>query len=481
MDKLITELIEQPKEGSHFRDPGLGPLPSAQNLDKARKVIAETSNKLPLEGLGIEKVAGILTNDILPALPNQSSHYYGFVTGGATPAARLADHLAVWADTMPQVHLPEESVSTDVEDAALKLLLDLLKLERTQWLGRTITTGATASNVLALACARDWLVGSDEASIAEHGFANALKASGVQDIKIYVCKSHSSIGKAASIVGLGRKSVVEISDAAHLWNFDIAKLEEQLISDKSKSIRSIICANFGEVNTGQYTQDIKELRRLCDQYKAWLHIDGAFGVYLRALADKYDSAYHQLAQRVTAGLELADSITGDSHKTLNVPYDSGVFFTKHKELLQHIFHNPGAVYLSGTSDSIPSPLNIGIENSRRFRALAVYSTLLAYGEAGYSQFIERIIRFSQRLSAWIHQSPDYELLLESPKDAISVVLFRAKDTEANKTLKQRINQSGKIYVSGTVWNGSPAVRIAPCNWNIADGDEQIVINVLSTF
>ena len=176
------------------------------------------------------------------------------------------------------------------------------------------------------------------------------------------------------------------------------------------------------------------------------------------------------------GLDLADSITGDAHKLLNVPYDCGFFFCAHSELAQHVFKNPNAAYLNtGTEgpDSIPSPLNIGIENSRRFRGLPVYATLMAYGRAGYMDMLERQIRFARAVAKYLDHHDQFEILPKnrqrssmSIETIFIVVLFRAKDDGLNRELVSRINASSQIYVSGTTWSGSPASRIAVSNWQV---------------
>ena len=182
---------------------------------------------------------------------------------------------------------------------------------------------------------------------------------------------------------------------------------------------------------------------------------------------------HQAIVRACSGLELADSITGDGHKLLNVPYDCGFFFSRHREIASRVFQNPNAAYLSagGGGDNIMSPLNIGIENSRRFRALPVYASLMAYGKDGYRDMLERQIVLSRGIAGFMIDSEDFELLPESTKDREEVlggiyiiVLFRAKDEGLNKELTQRIKDKRKVYVSGTAWKGNPACRFAVSNW-----------------
>lgn len=160
--------------------------------------------------------------------------------------------------------------------------------------------------------------------------------------------------------------------------------------------------------------------------------------------------------------------------SLPKPYDTGFFFSRRLSTGTTVFQNPGAPYLSAHASSIPSPLNIGLENSRRFRALPVYATLLAYGRSGYRGMLERQILLSRTISEYMLRSEKYELLParggedgqgvvgveERLQEMFIIVIFRAKDVERNKELVSRINGTRKVYVSGTMWDGRPAARFA---------------------
>ena len=194
----------------------------------------------------------------------------------------------------------------------------------------------------------------------------------------------------------------------------------------------------------------------------------------------------------TTGLELADSICVDGHKILNVPYDCGIFLCKHSDMAQRVFQNANAAYLQTGSedgeDKIQSPLNIGLENSRRFRALPVYATLVAYGRKGYQDMLTRQVRFARAVAKYINESDEFELLPESYRkvedpysEIFIIVLFRAKDEKLNYHLVKQINQSLRIYMSGTSWAGRPAARVAVSNWQVdPDRDLQTFREVMET-
>ncbi|KAF2239443.1 PLP-dependent transferase [Viridothelium virens] len=448
-----------------------------------------------LEPLGEDEAIRHIRKDIIPGLnfSSRSSNYYGFVTGGVTPAAYQADQIVTECDQNLSVHLPNESIATEIEHQALCLLCDLFSLPRNEWLHRTFTTGATASNVLGLACAREYVIakageksGHPHLSSGEHGIAVAMLQAGIEKVQVLTSAPHSSLAKAASIVGLGRASVIALNKPLSATFESLQRLESHLQQEKTASIVAISCA---EVNSGHFAtsgyEEMHAIRKLCDKYSAWMHVDGAFGFFGRLLSNE---DYPELA-RACEGMELADSIAGDGHKLLNVPYDCGFFFSRHLDIGMATFQNANAPYLDSTpgmEPAVPSPLNIGIENSRRFRALPVYASLVAYGRKGYEDMLKRQIALARGIASYLLEHPKYELLAqtegqsEATLDRIYIiVLFRATDDNINPELVKRINSTRKIYVSGTSWQGLPACRFAVANWQVnVDDDLALIKDVL---
>jgi glutamate/tyrosine decarboxylase-like PLP-dependent enzyme len=473
--------------------------------DTINKATATLPTSLPASGLGEEATQSHLITDLCPAFNGQktSSNYYGFVTGGVLPVAEVADNIVSAFDQNVAVCLPDQSISSIVEDRALSMLAELINIGD-EFQGRTFTTGATASNILGLACGREAVVKSrleaagESGSVGELGLLTACSKAGIKEIRVLTSMGHSSLFKAASVVGIGRASVKDIASGKdEPWKLDLNALEEELKSTKD-GVAYIVVHSAGEVNTGRFATDgmstNRKIRELCDKYGAWFHVDAAFGLFARSLPPTPEFQALILA---SSGLELADSIGGDCHKMLNVPYDCGVFWTRTSNTLFSAFQNANAAYLSTGPSSIPSPLNIGIENSRRFRALPVYAVLVAYGRSGFAEIFAQQVRLARAISNYIDHHPALELLaqgsppshptshfhhlsLTSPQPTGTntpierspyehthiIVIFRAKDERVNNGLADAMCRTRRIHVSGSSWQGKKAVRIAVSTWKV---------------
>jgi glutamate/tyrosine decarboxylase-like PLP-dependent enzyme len=203
------------------------------------------------------------------------------------------------------------------------MLLQLLDFDASSWNG-TFTTGATGANILSLLCGREAILtqrlrkdeNAEAEGVGELGLLATCARAGITKVQVLTSAGHSSLYKAASIVGIGRACVKDMSLSDLPGIMDWEKLEAHSKREKTASIVSV---SAGDVNTGRFAtnsyEEMKKLRELCDKYGAWLHVDGAFGLFARALPDTQEFA---TLRRGCEGLELADSIGGDGHKCLNV-------------------------------------------------------------------------------------------------------------------------------------------------------------------
>ncbi|KAJ3266641.1 hypothetical protein HDU77_011389 [Chytriomyces hyalinus] len=486
MNQLLQQVLQVITQ-RHAEASSTEVTPSSEAIAAADKFVS-LHGHLDQHGLGTSATLAALLEKVTPALIGGQAgpRYFGFVTGGVTDAALLADLLVSSFDQNVQVHLPHVSIATTLEVAALDMAADLMRIDsRTIFTGKTLTTGATASNVLGLATGREAValsVMGPDFSVADYGFAGFK-------VTVLHASGHASIAKAAAIVGIGRKNCVDLADEPNSPHFDMTRLESLLGKSKDEKTGVIIVISSGEVNSGAHTRNVAEIRALADTYNAWIHMDAAFGAFAPST-----ESHH---------LDLADSITSDAHKWLNVPYDCGLFYTKRRDLLfksvapMFDVNGQGPAYLQSNStredgeqrlqqlgQDIVSPLMVGIENSRRFRALPLYASLLALGRDGYEQMFKANVLFANKVAAWMEASPDYILLngnMEGSDGLVSsIVLFCASDsnsggfdtkTDGNERLLQRLNDSREMYVTGTKWAGKGAIRLAVSNWRTGTGEK----------
>jgi glutamate/tyrosine decarboxylase-like PLP-dependent enzyme len=261
--------------------PQLYVSPPAEHAHRTGRIRQQLhASRLPEDGLdGLESHLTDITSGIIR---NCAPTYFGFVVGAVVPPAAYADRLVTEIDANVGVHLPQDSVAIDIEDTALRWLLDLFRLDSEDWNHRIFTSGATASNILGLAIGREYVVAEaarrqsvDGVTVGELGLVGALKAVSKESIQILTPMGHSSVSKAASIVGLGRAAVVDVSDANRPVRLDWPLLIKQL---EREDVLNIVCLSFGEVNTGMFSteglDDMRKLRELCDKHGAYIHADG---------------------------------------------------------------------------------------------------------------------------------------------------------------------------------------------------------------
>ncbi|BGO96281.1 hypothetical protein NBRC10512_000385 [Rhodotorula toruloides] len=487
----------------------LASLPAHATKDAIERGLRKSERELPTQGRGLEATTTHLLEDIVPGLmPGQAGpRCFGLVIGGVTPAAQIADQLVGAYDPCVQ----ESTLSVAIEARTISYLLQLLSLPSSHFTQNTLTTGATASNVLGLALGRDFSIASIKAAQGHSGWSVSEDGMGGVEVDVFVVDAHASVRKAAALVGLGRKSVVECGREGELGLFDSEMLEERLRRNWEEGRGSIVSVSFGEVNTGYISPQTPQLRTLCDMYHSWLHLDAAFSAF---------ATLSPLFAHYKPHLALGDSITSDAHKWLNVPYDCGLFFSKRRrvrageeggEVGLWEVTGPGKAggpaYLAQTaskkqgedevdyplieeSKALPSPLFMGIENSRRFRALPLYASLLSLGSSGYTSLIHRNILFAHRLSSFLSSHPSY-ILLTPPSAPLTpssvaeepwayrtsnILLFALSllpshtparflsHPDPNALLLSELNESGRAFWTGTVWRGQRGVRCAVSNW-----------------
>jgi glutamate/tyrosine decarboxylase-like PLP-dependent enzyme len=417
---------------------------------------------LPEDGDGsLATVTSLLTYGVEAATNSAGPRFFHFVTGGSTPAALAADWLTSTLDNNAGLWV-SSPLGSKLEQVAITWLKDLFQLPRS-W-GGVLTTGATMSNFTALAAARQWWGQEHGRNIAEHGM------SGLPAVPVLASGFiHASAKKALSMLGIGHEVVQSLTGDA-IGTIDLTALEAALVA--LKGAPAIVIATAGEVNAGGF-DPIAAMAELAHRHHAWLHVDGAFGLFARV---------SPLTADLAEGVDLADSVIADGHKWLNVPYDCGFAFCRDARLLNAVF-GMNAPYFPATEADHPDFLYLAPEMSRRARSLAVWATLAAYGRSGYRAMVERHVALAKRLADQIGASSDFELLAE-PR--LNVVCFRYRPAgspdgdldQINRQLGQAVIADGTVYFGTTVYAGKVAFRPAIANWRTTERDVDTILDVL---
>src|SRR5215213_3153916 len=428
-------------------------------LETARHYLAELSKSpvlpahghrfdgaLPEDGDGALAALSELVAGADIATRSSGPRFFHFVTGGTTPAALAADWLTSLLD-QNSFSAASSPYGTQLEEVAVRWLLELFELPA-DW-GGVLTSGATTANFVGLACARRWWAEQHGVDVDERGFA------GLPAVPIFSSEYvHASARKALAMLGIGRESVRVV---------DVKALERAL--RELDGAPAIVIGNAGDVNTGDF-DPLGRIADLAEEHDAWLHVDGAFGLFARLTPT---------ASALAEGVERAHSVIADGHKWLNVPYDCGFAFVRDPAYLRPPFRLAGP-YLP--SDELPGP-----EASRRARALAVWATLRAYGRTGYRAMVERHLELAQRLASRVDDEPDLERLAETK---LNIVCFRvhpagfdeSKLDALNTALGRDILDDGRVFFGTTRCDGKVAFRPAIVNWRTTERDADLVIDVL---
>jgi glutamate/tyrosine decarboxylase-like PLP-dependent enzyme len=406
-------------------------------------------------------MTSLLTHGLEAAVNSAGPRFFHFVTGGSTPAALAADWLTSTLDNNAGLWV-SSPLGSKLEQVSIGWLKDLFRLPAS-W-GGVLTTGATMSNFTALAAARQWWGEEHGNNIAERGMSGLSAVPVLSGGFI-----HASAKKALSMLGIGHGVVQQLSNDP-VGSIDMTALEDALIA--LKGAPAIVIATAGEVNAGGF-DPIAAMAELAHRHHAWLHVDGAFGLFARVSPVTADLA---------EGIELADSVIADGHKWLNVPYDCGFAYCRDGRLLNAVF-GMNAPYFPATEADHPDFLYLSPEMSRRARSLAVWATLAAYGRNGYRAMVERHVALAKRLADQIRASSDFQLLAE-PR--LNVVCFRYRPAgspdgdldQINRQLGQAVIADGTVYFGTTVYAGKVAFRPAIANWRTTERDVDIILDVL---
>jgi glutamate/tyrosine decarboxylase-like PLP-dependent enzyme len=423
------------------------PVRSTASLAELR---ATLGGPLPEEPAESREVIAALAAAAEPGVvPSSSGRFFGFVVGGATPAAVAADWLtSVWDQNAGLYVLgPAASV---VEEVAGAWLAELLGLPRQVSVG--FVTGAQLANTTGLAAARYEMLRRVGWDTEVAGLCGAPR------LQVIAGQGrHGTIDRALRLLGLGTASIVEVEMDAQ-GRMQLAALRRALEQDDGPAI---VCTQVGNVNTGA-VDPVGEICDVAHGHGAWVHVDGAFGLW---------AAASPRLRRLVAGVERADSWATDAHKWLNVPYDSGLIFCAHPEAHRAAM-GVRASYLVHGSDGQRDALDYNPEHSRRARGFAVYAAIRALGRSGIAEMVERCCAMAQRFAEQLAAADGVEVLNEVVLNQVLVRLHAPDGDNDGHTYRvlERLQHDGTCWMSGTVWKGQAAVRISVSNWSTGPDD-----------
>lgn len=405
--------------------------------DEAVAALVRFDEPLADQPLAAEAVLAVLDDVGSPAtVASTGGRYFGFVTGGALPASVAASWLAAAWDQNAAFRVMSPTAAM-LEDVALRWVRDLLRLPCDA--AGAITSGATMANLTGLAAARHALLRRQGWDVESEGLFGAPSLTVVVGDEVHV-----SVLKALSLLGLGRGRVMRVPvDAQGRMRDDaLPRLDD----------RTIVCVQAGNVNTGAFDPSGVIARAKAEG--AWVHADGAFGLWAAA-SPRY--------AHLTAGYDAADSWSTDGHKWPNVGYDCGVAFVRREADLRSAM-TVTAAYLTPSDHREPS--NYTPEFSRRAHGIELWAALKSLGQSGVADLVERTCGHARRFADGL-RAAGYDVLNEV---AINQVLVSFGQPEVTRAVIRELQREGTCWCGGTQWQGHTAMRISVSSWATTEED-----------
>ena len=366
--------------------------------------------------------------------------FFGFVNGAAIPVSVAATWLASAWDQNAALRVMSP-VAAALEDVALGWVCEALGLPLE--CGGSIVTGATMANFTGLAAARHALLERCGWDVENDGVFGAPRLTVVVGDQV-----HASLLKALGLLGLGRRRVIRVpaDDQGRMRADCMPALDD----------RTIVCIQAGNVNSGAFDPAAAICRQALEA-GAWVHVDGAFGLWAAA------SAQHR---HLTEGFDLADSWATDGHKWPNVGYDCGISIVRNAAAMRAAMAISAAYFNPG---ELREPSNYTPEMSRRARGVELWATLRSLGRRGLAALIERTCRHARRFADGL-RAAGYEILNEV---AINQVLVSFGEAAVTRAVIAKVQSDGTCWCGGTEWHGRPAMRISVSSWATTEEDVEL--------
>jgi glutamate/tyrosine decarboxylase-like PLP-dependent enzyme len=419
---------------------GADPAITADDLRQA------LGGPLPRQGTDARTVIDELVAGVDPGLVAISGpRYFGFVMGGSVPAALAADWLTAAWDQNVGLYLATPAAAV-VEEVVADWLVELFGLPTGTTVG--FVSGATMANFTAMAAARHAVLRNVGWDVEEQGLI------GAPPVRVVVGGDvHVSLMNALRYAGLGRGNVERIVVD------DEGRMDPKALADalRGRSEPTIVCAQVGEVNTGAFDPLDRIVPAVREHPNAWLHIDGAFGLW---------AAASPRLKHLVQGVDGADSWGTDAHKWLNVPYDAGLVFLR-DGAAHRASMGLTAAYLPPAPSAERDPFDYVPEMSRRARGFPIYAAIRSLGADGIAEMVERGCDLAARMARRLANHPGTHILNEV---VLNQVLVQVGDAPTTKRVIERIQSDGVLWLGGTTFHGTPALRISVSGWNTREGD-----------
>lgn len=408
------------------------PIPAQRSIDEVKTALGRT---LPERGSDPAEVIERLADGAEPGLmASQSSRFYGWVMGGTFPVALAADWLVSSWDQNAGMRDATPGV-VGAEELAGDWLLELLGLPPTADVG--FVTGATAANFVGLSAARQHVLAALDWDVNRAGLA------GAPAITVLVgSERHGTIDLAARYLGLGEPTAVASDREGRIIVEALAEALEKITGP------TIVCLQAGNIHSGAF-DDFARAVRIAHDAGAWVHVDGAFGLW---------AAASPRLRHLTAGFEGADSWASDAHKTLNVPYDCGIAIVANPDAM-HTAFGMRASYLQNPDEA--EPHDKVPELSRRAHGVPLWATLRWLGRDGVAALVDGLAESAAAIAAGLAELPGVTILNDVVYTQVSMAMA---DDEQTLELGRRLQQSGEVLASPSRWHDRAVLRFSVSNW-----------------
>ncbi|AWB87493.1 pyridoxal phosphate-dependent decarboxylase family protein [Mycetocola zhujimingii] len=388
----------------------------------------------------VDELAGFAEPGLM-AMP--SGRFYGWVIGGTLPAALASDWLVSAWDQNTALRYASPATAA-IEQAAGDWILDLLGLPATADVG--FTTGGTVANFVGLAAGRKAVLDTVGWDLDTNGLA------GGPPVTVLVGQErHASVDLALRYLGLGAPTAVASDDQGRLIT--------SALTDALASVDGpvIVCLQVGNLHSGAF-DPLAETIRVAHEHGAWVHVDGAFGLWAAA-SPRYRSTLD--------GIDRADSWATDAHKTLNVPYDCGIAIVAKPSVLRSTFGIHTDYLIHDDARGPGDPWEKVPELSRRARGVPVWAALRSLGRSGTVALVERLVDTAAELAAGLSRVPGIEVLNDV---VFTQVCLAFGPDDLTRRVTEQLIADGSVWMSGSHWQGRDILRISVSNWS-TDADD----------